>query len=61
MMMTHFGRASRRMDLFGLALLISMMGVLWLQHATRAAEVAAQSPPTAIGSAAPEAPEGLRL
>ncbi|MBT8336621.1 MAG: hypothetical protein KJO11_08450 [Gemmatimonadetes bacterium] len=49
------------MDLFGLALLVSMMGVLWLQHATRAAEAAAHSPPTAIGSAAPEAPEGLRL
>jgi hypothetical protein len=49
------------MDLFGLALLVSMMGVLWLQHATRAADAAARTAPTAIGSAPSEAPVGLRL
>ena len=56
--MTHFGRASRRMDMFGLALLVMMMGVLWFQHAALAADTTA---PTAIGSTATEAPEGLRL
>ena len=49
------------MDLFGLALLVSMIGVLWLQQATRVAEASAQTTPTAIGSTAPDGPEGLCL
>ena len=46
--MTRFGRASRRMDLIGLALLALMMVVLWVQHSAVAAEATAQVAPEAV-------------
>ena len=47
--MIRFGRASRRMDLIGLALLAMMMVVLWVQRSAVAAEAAAQGAPDAVG------------
>lgn len=48
--MTRFGRASRTMDLLGLALLTTMMVMLWVQNSALAADADAQIAPDAVGA-----------
>lgn len=48
--MTRFGRASRSMDLLGLALLTMMMVLLWVQHSALAADLDAHTAPDAVGA-----------
>lgn len=64
--MTRFGRASRTMDLLGLALLTMMMVILWVQHSALAADTDALAAPdavgaveTGVGTTGPIAPAGV--
>ena len=48
--MTRFGRASRQMDLIGLALLLMMTVMLWVQNSALAADANAHAVPDAVGA-----------
>ena len=48
--MTRFGRASREMDLIGLALLLMMTVMLWVQNSALAADANAHAVPDAVGA-----------
>lgn len=48
--MTRFGRASRQMDIFGLALMTMMMLLLWVQHSALAADGGARAGTDPVGA-----------